>query len=208
MNHLRSKVLYPLLALFLGVSPQIFANASAATVLLYDFDNASGSIDLSPEVVATGLNPQAWTVVSSTLRDFSGNPGKAIATSSFNNGNRFELTVLVAAGQIFELSGFAFDQLASGSGPSEWFLSIDDEVIATGNTTSSFENVLGATPRSLVGTFTVGLGGTNAGSNLGTLRIDNFALEGSVQPVPLPASILLLFSACAGLLASRRSRHD
>ena len=174
-------------------------------MLLYDFEDANGDFDLNAEVIDAGLSVSSWTVLSSTVRDFAGNPGRAMASGGFSSGNAFELMVTVDAGSVLSLSGFAFDQFASGSGPSDWQLHIDGMTVATGSTAGSYTNETGALNlNALSDTFTIGLSGSGASSNLGTFRIDNFSLSGDVQPVPLPASLGLFAAACCGLGGYRR----
>lgn len=198
-NNLKSIVF----ALLLG----IVNVCEAETLLLFDFEDANGNFDLSAELAADGLDPKTWTVLSSSIRDFGGNPGRAMASSGFSAGNTFQLVVAINPGSVVELSGFAFDQLASSSGPSEWTLDINGTGIASGFTTTGFETENGSFGfEPLSDTFTIGLSGSGASSNRGTFRIDNFALTGTIQPVPLPASLGLFAVAGISLAACPRKR--
>ena len=195
-----------LLALLLGVFPHLYTNASADTLLFYDFEDANGDFDLTAEFAADGLAPGDWSVINSTLRDFSGNPGRAIASGGFSSGNSLVLPISVADGQVLELSGVGFDQSASASGPLNWTLSIDDVSIASGATSVGFQSISEALSlNGITGNFLLALSGGGASSNAGTYRIDNFFLEGSVSPVPLPGALVFLLSAGLGLMRCQRT---
>lgn len=193
--------------LVFGALSQLFTVCSADTVLFFDYEDDNGEFELGPELALAGLDVQTWTVLSSSIRDFGGNPARAMASSGFDTGNSFQLTVAVEPGTVVELSGFSFDQLASSSGPGNWALAIDGAEIASGATSTTFasENgLLSLAP--LTETFTIGLSGAGASSNRGTWRIDNFALTGAVHPVPLPASLGLFAGACLVLGNARRTQ--
>ena len=204
-----SKNFVPVLfALSLGIFPQLFAPAQAETVLVYDFEDSNGDFDLNADLVASALDPAAWQVAASSIRDFSGNPGRAMASSGFSTGNTFLLNVAVEPGTVVQLSGFAFDQLASASGPASWQLEINGFEVASGATTGSFSTesaLFDFAP--LTDAFVIGLSGAGASSNLGTFRVDNFTLSANIQPVPLPASSGLLAAACLGLGSYKRKTH-
>ena len=197
------------LALFLGVFPQLFSLATANVVLLYDFDNQNDQFELTPEFSDPALNPLEWTTQSATLRDFGGNPGRAMASSGFSQANAqtnaFELVVNITVGQLLFLDNVSFDQTASSSGPTTWQLRINDELLASGATSSDFSlqsTNLQLDP--LSESFTVSIFGYDAASNRGTFRLDNFALSGSLQAVPLPPALPLLAASLLGLNAMRR----
>ena len=194
-----------LFALLLGIFPQLFATTQAETVLMYDFEDTNGDFDLTADLVASGLDPAAWQVAASSIRDFSGNPGRAMASSGFASGNTFLLNVAVEPGSVVQLTGFSFDQLASASGPANWQLQINGLEVAGGTTTNTFTTeaaLFDFAP--LTDSFVVGLSGAGASSNLGTFRVDNFTLSANIQPVPLPASAGLLAAACLGLGSRKR----
>lgn len=189
------------LALLLGVFPQFFSNAAAETVLLYDFEDVNGDFDLTAEVLADGIDVGDWSVISSTIRDFTGNPGRALASGGFSSTNTLVVPISVAEGQTLKLTEFGFDQSASASGPVNWSLSIADITVAGGATSVGFAPVSGdLSLQGLTGSFLLTLGGSGASSNAGTYRIDNFFLEGEVSPVPLPGALIFFVSACFGLL--------
>lgn len=193
------------LALFLGVFPQLFSLATANVVLMYDFDDQNDQFELVPEFSDLALTPLEWTTQSTTLRDFGGNPGRAMASSGFSQANAFELVVNIGAGLQLTLDNVSFDQMASSSGPITWQLRINDELLATGPTSDAFSlesTNLQLDP--LSESFTVSIFGHDAASNRGTFRLDNFALSGSLQAVPLPPALPLMVVSLLGLNAIRR----
>ena len=197
------------LALFLGFFSQLFSIATADVVLLYDFDDQNGQFTLDPELADPALTPLEWQVQSSSLRDFGGNPGRAMASSGFSQANAFELTVGVTAGQVLSLDSIAFDQLASSSGPNAWQLLVNGDAVATGSTTSSYTAAtadLALAPFSEA--FTVSIFASGASSNRGTFRVDNFTVAGSLQPVPLPPALPLMVTSMLGLYAVRRRKSS
>lgn len=198
-----------LLALLLGVFPHLFSVASADTVLLYDFEDLNGDFDLSADVIANGIEAGSWSVVSSTIRDFSGNPGRAMASSGFSVSNAFIVPITVAEGNVLQLNTVVFDQSASSSGPVDWEIKVADVSVASGTTTGSFETTsTGLTLDGLTGSFLIEISAVGASSNRGTFRIDNFIVDGNIQPVPVPGAVILLVSGCLGLLSAGRRRHS
>lgn len=196
----------PLLALLLGVFPHLLTTASAETLLLYDFEDTNGDFELSAEVRADGLELGDWSVINSTLRDFSGNPGRAIASGGFSSGNAFVLPINIADGQLLQLSRFGFEQSASASGPLSWALSIDDANVASGATSVGFQAISeDLALDGITGSFLLALSGDGASSNAGTYRIDNFFLEGSVSAVPLPGALVFFLSAGLGIMRYTRA---
>lgn len=197
----------PVLAFFVGVFPQMFCFAAADTLLFYDFDNLAGDLELTPEVVVQGLAVSDWYTNASSLRDFAGDPGRAIAASGFAVENAFILPVSVAESDMIDINGFSFSQTASASGPVFWSLRIAGTEVASGNTAASFTTEMANVAiEPLFGDFLIELSASGASSNRGTLRIDNFTLTGDIQAVPLPASLLLLGSGLFGFLRINKWR--
>lgn len=198
-------------------------NAQAATLVNFSFND--GNVFVNP--ADTALNPDVTVLGPWTVRDGSliaaglngqGNSGRAIGANSFGDdtdgtpaGNVFTFQ-FTTTGKL-DLSAFSFWEQGSsgpnGVGPSDWTVSINGTQVAAGAATRGNPGGVqtgSLTLSDLMGTVTVEIGATGAANNAtATWRVDNFVLEGSVQPVPLPATLPLLAGA-AGLLALRRRR--
>jgi hypothetical protein len=198
-------------------------SAQAATLVNFTFND--GSTFVNP--ADTALNPDVTVLGQWTVRDGSllalglngqGGTGRAIGANSFGDntdgtpaGNVFSFQ-FTTTGKL-DLTAFSFWEQgssgANGLGPSAWTLSINGSQVATGAATrgnpGGDQNGLLALT-GLTGTVTVEIGASGAANNASaTWRVDNFVLQGTVQPVPLPATLPLL-AAGAGLLALRRRR--
>ncbi len=190
-----------------GICLGVAHTAIASSVLTsFDFDSDSGGFTNGPDVVSDGLVVPGWYAATGSVSDFSGVAGRALAARNFSSGNALVLEITIAPGFVVDVSGVAFDHLASASGPSLWTLHIAGADIVDGTTPSDFEHIehaFGLGPIS--DTLRVELRGSGASSNNGTYRIDNFELRGSLTPVPLPPAIVLI-GTVAGLLPLTRRR--
>ena len=183
--------------------------ATAAPAVAYDFDDGAGGFLNAPALTVSHLSADAWGDTDKSFGAATGNPGKAISASHFNDGNTFELSLSVEPGYALSVDGYSFDHRVSGTGPKLWILSLGGAQVASGTTVvDDFTSAGGALNLTrLTGEVTVGLYANGAGTKAGTWRIDNFQLNGGVNPLPtpLPASILLLVSALICLPLRRRS---
>ncbi|MGE0387633.1 MAG: hypothetical protein AB7Q97_23145 [Gammaproteobacteria bacterium] len=178
--------------------------AAAAPVLEFGFDTDDGSFLDTPSFAAAGLVATPFQDLDGTLADGSGNPGRAIIATGFRDGNALAFTLRIDPAYRLDLTGFAFDQRASATGPTQWQLRIGTEAVASGPTSAGFASQ--AAPLALydlAGQVEVVLAGSGASSAQGTLRLDNFTLAGTVHPVPLPPA-LAGFGAGLFALAARR----
>lgn len=178
------------------------SGAWASTVVNFDFEDPDGQFETTPETISFGLEAQPWSDQAGSLTSFSGNPGRALAARTFLDGNALLLELQIQNGFKVDLNGFAFDHLASASGPANWELKVNDVAIASGTTVTSFVHV--SEIFSLTGitdTITVALFGYNAASNSGTYRLDNFSLTGTVSSVPLAPGLIFMSSGLAFLFA-------
>ena len=159
-------------------------------------DGNGGATFLNPGLVAEDpsiIAVSAWstadpgTLLADGLAGFDPqpNPGKALAATSWHDGNAFTFNFTIAPGERLDLTGFSFDEQSSngnrGLGPTAWDLSIDGTAIAQGAATlgnpgglQSGDFVLA----DLHGTVTVTLAATGALAEGATWRIDNFVLTG------------------------------
>jgi hypothetical protein len=205
----RSRSRYPLLFLSLIClvpGSGLPLAARAATIVAFDFEDASNTLELTPDSTAPGVVAGAWSDADGTLLGAAGNPGRAISTRSWLDGNTLSFALAPEPGLALSLGEFHFDQVASGSGPAAWSLRIDGAPVASGATTSVFTTHGGAIAAGpYASEVIVSLIGSGATGSLGTWRIDNFSLTGTVAPVPVPPPLLLLLSGIVGLVGMRVS---
>lgn len=201
-------------ALCCTLIPQHSAAATLTPVLAYSFDQGE-LFRSTADRLADGLFAEAWTLAAGGGTSTTGNPGRALSANGWDaQGNAFVLRVTLAPGHALALTGFGFDERASGTGPQSWSLRIADVDLAEGRTHTSFTRHAGllSLPGPLSGQFDVALSGFGASSASGTWRMDNFFLEGQVlgpagvplQVIPLPPALALL--AAPLLLCPRRRR--
>ncbi len=168
---------------------------------------------------ANGLNSASGRAIGS--RSWDDNP----ATLGVIEGNAFLFEISVQTGYELDLNAFSFGQQGSngaqGLGPEDWQFWINETLVDGGNgelTRGSLNTISGSLAlTNLTGTITFRLFATGAEPSVdsqgnpvpasnATWRVDNFALEGDVTAVPLPASVWLLGSAIVPLFLRRRGR--
>ncbi|HAZ61397.1 MAG TPA: hypothetical protein DCY89_07490 [Gammaproteobacteria bacterium] len=197
-------------------NPQQSSAATITPILAYSFDQGE-LFRASADLQATGLLANVWTTVVGTGTSATGNPGRAISASRWDgDGNAFVLRVNLLPGHTLSLTGFGFDERASGTGAQQWLLRIAELDLAQGRTHTAFTRHAGlvSLPGSLSGQFDIVLSGWGASSGSGTWRMDNFFLEGQVlgptgvatQIIPLPPALALLAGPL--LLCPRRRRTE
>lgn len=198
-------------------------SAEAATLVNFSFND--GNVFVNP--ADTALNPDVTVLGPWAVRDGSllasglngqGGTGRAIGANSFGDatdgtpaGNVFSFQFTTSG--LLDLTALRFWEQgsggANGNGPDAWTVTINGDQVASGAATRSnpgSEHLRALSLSGLTGTITVLIGATGAANNAtATWRVDNFVLEGTVQPIPLPATLPLLAGA-AGLLALRRRR--
>jgi len=194
--------------------PQHSAAATITPVLAYAFDQGE-LFRATADHLADGLHANTWTLAAGGGTSTAGNPGRALSANGWDgDGNAFVLRVSLAPGHTLALTGFGFDERASGTGAQVWSLRIADVSLAEGRTHTSFTRHAGllSLPGPLSGQFDVVLAGWGASSGSGTWRMDNFFLEGQVlapagaspHVIPLPGALALLAGPL--LLCPRRRR--
>lgn len=190
------------------------APADATPLVRYGFD-AAGSFHNGPAMTAAHLTASPWSDDDGTLGDYAGVSGRAIAASSWDDGNAFTFALTVAPGYRLALGGFSFDQRASGTGAAAWTLKLGGTTLGTGATSTDFTRRASTLALDgLIGLLQFRLAGSGGDTSAGTWRIDNFALDGTLQPfaqaVPEPPMNLLLGAVFGGWLlvgAARASRR-
>lgn len=195
-----------------GVLLACTASAGATPLVSYDFDGPDGSFVNGPASVAAHLTASAWSDDDGTLSDYAGVSGRAVAASSWNDGNAFRFALTVAPGYSLQLSSFGFEQRASSTGAKSWALTLDGATLASGTTSTSFAARSGGLALSaLTDQLLFAVTGTGANSSTGTWRIDNFLFSGTLtaNAVPEPPAPLLLAPALGVWLlnGARRARE-
>jgi len=204
--HRRSRLCAAALALPIlwGHAP----GAPAALLARFDFDDAGGGFTLDPDFLAPGLTLARWGDALDLLADFAGNPGRALASSGFTNGNRFVLVLALTPGWQLQDASLDFQLRGSASGPRRWRLEAGGTAYGEGTIGSVFAPyhvALGGLPGS--GAWTLDLLGLDATATSGTLRLDNAELHGELTSVPLPGAWFLVLTPLLGHGLGRLARH-
>ncbi len=168
-------------------------------LVLYDFDGPTSA------PATTALNLTASLFVPNDDRTISypsGNPGVAISATGWGEVGRYwEFSVTVAGGYEMAVNELSFDERASGTGPTSWFLrsSLDDFAsdLATGDVDTVWDTeTIPLTLEGITGTIEFRLYGEGASGAAGTWRIDNVELSGTVEiddpdPDPDPVDVVI-----------------
>ena len=198
----------PTLAAALLLSTNL-VTADAALLAHFDFEDANGGFTLAGKDLALNFSTGLWRDADGTSKKGTGNPGFALSTTSFRDGNRLLLTLAPAPGFDLRLSNIDFELLASKSGPTAWQVSLADSQVASGSTATSFKaEHIALNSAFFNGPLELALSASGARLPAGTLRLDNFKLHGTLQPsvsaVPLPALGWMFGGAALGLARWRR----
>ena len=209
--------LLPLLALLAAPLP--------AQLVTYTFGSAA-SPTTAPASVAAHLTAGAFSAAAGSPGTASGSPvhsagsGGSFFTASAWTGaapgaNRFEFTVTPAAGFALAATSLSFAYRATASGPVSFALRTSADAFAsdllagtltndsTWRSSGTLSLALPATEDPLV----LRLHASGASSALGTLRIDDLALGGTVSAVPEPATAAVGLGGVALLLAAAARRR-
>ena len=167
------------------------AGSGATNELVYfDFDTTDNLFEDTPQAYAGNIVVPPMSTADGSITNYAGNPstGKAIADNAWmGSTNFFTLTVAVSNGYELDVVGIRFDDRGLSTGPTGWRLRYSGNGyasdIADGSThlqvwgTNSDTFSVG----SLTGSVTFRLHGDNASASIGTWRIDNFRLFGTVR---------------------------
>lgn len=161
--------------------------------VIYGHDFGTTTIASHPYTVAPGtfnanLSSSSWANnTSTTWTSFAGSAGQAIALSSISTANVWTLTFNVASGFSAAVTSFSFWRQSSQS-TNTWSMTINGTAVGSGtiptvgavNTVNPVTNLVAG----LTGTVTVVI--TLGGTLTGSLRIDDFTLNGNVVSQPGP----------------------
>ncbi|TDP58856.1 YDG domain-containing protein [Flavobacterium dankookense] len=169
-----------------------------AAIYVHNFGTATfttpASYNVAPNTFATNLSSSLWRNVGTN--NWSGLTGSATGCLSTQTGNNtYTLTFNVATGFAVSVNSFNFWRLrSSGSGPTTVAMTINGISVLTGSAVPTTGANLGVTNvlnpvNGLTGTITVVLTFTG-GSTGGTLRVDDFTLNGNVVAVPVAPPVV------------------
>lgn len=186
------------------------ALAGNAQLVTYTFEgdvNTPATVD--GDVSATALSLNTGTISYSA----GAGGGRAIVGTSWQGdpGDKYwEFTVTPQAGLALELFSLSFDYRSTGTGPSNWAITINGQAAGSGSMLrdSTFHpaelDLSGFSGLSSAQVRLTGYGGT---SSSGTWRLDNVVLDGmTLTVVPEPSTWALLGGGLAFLAYRLRRR--
>lgn len=169
-------------------------NISPLITAIYQHDFGTTTISthpytVAPPVFAANLSNSSWNNGASLWTSFGGSSGQAIASASISGSNPWTLTFNVAAGYAVSITSFNFWRQSSQS-TNNWSMTINGISVGSGSIPTS-GSAIGTTNvanqvSNLTGTVTVVL--TFGGTLTGSMRIDDFTLNGYVLPIPTISS--------------------
>jgi hypothetical protein len=195
----------------LGANAQV---VSLNQLVGYTFDtDVQTPASVDPLVSASDFN-----LSSGTVSFVQGNPTSGSAVSGINwnvadGAKWWEFTLTPNAGYELNLSVLQFDDRASPTGPTNWSVSVNGNVVISEQTshlnfTSSPMNTVDLTDPMFQGLSSayVQIFGYDASGPVGTWRLDNVTLGGSVIAVPEPHVSAVAAVACLFVLVGRTAR--
>ncbi|HYC69874.1 MAG TPA: PEP-CTERM sorting domain-containing protein [Opitutaceae bacterium] len=210
------------------VSLLIFAAAAAVRapgqLVVYSFGPTA-----APTAAATFIDPGLSASVFSGLAGgagtgtgtpvFTAGSGGGFFSASAWNGaapgpNFFEFTITPAAGVQFTATAVSFGYRATGSGPTAFAVRASLDAFASDLATGTFltdstwhdTGAVALSTGALDTATTFRIYASGASSSLGTLRVDDLALAGSIGAVPEPATWGAVLGVAALSVAVRRRR--
>jgi hypothetical protein len=215
-----------LLRTVVGCACLIAGAAASAQVVVYNF-GTTGSPTTSATAAAPGLTASVFSgnlgtpATGGTSPLYSAGSGGSYFSASTWTGtapgnNYFQFTLTPDFGQELDITGLTFGYRATATGPTAFTVrSSADGYVSdlisgsiTGDSTWHDSGALAFTLSDLDQATTFRIYGSGASSTLGTFRIDDVTLSGSVSAVPEPSTYALMFGFVvlvgAGLRRARR----
>lgn len=181
-----------------------------AQIVVYSFTgNTQAATTLHAQVTASTFGGSNGPTIGNGTPVFAAGSGSFFISQSAWTGaapgtNYFEFTLTPSSGYSITLSSISFGSRSSGSGPINYSFRSSSDSYAADLVAGSFINDANwywSGSQSITLTFaeptTLRLYGYGAESSLGTLRIDDFTLNGSATAVPEPST----YAAVAGVIA-------
>ena len=165
-----------------------------AAIYAHDFGSTTITTHpytVSPPTFNANLSNSSWVNNNATTwTSFAGSAGQAIALSSIATPNVWTLTFNVASGFAASVNSFSFWRQSSQS-TNTWSMTINGTAVGSGTipTTGAVNTVNPVTNAvsGLTGTVTVVI--TFGGALTGSMRIDDFTLNGNVVAQPGPPTL-------------------
>ncbi|RZJ70400.1 T9SS type B sorting domain-containing protein [Flavobacterium sp.] len=179
---LGSRILVALAALFL-----LFGLQAKSQVYSHNFGTTAITAhpyNVAPQTLNANLSGSSWTNSAGVWTSGAGSTGQAIRIQTATAAT-ITLTIQVAPNYLLNITSFNFWTQRSNTGPTAWTLSANGINMGSGATSAGGAaigntNVANAVS-GLTGTVTIQMQLT-PGTGNGTLRLDDFTLNGSVVP--------------------------
>ncbi|MBE1613518.1 hypothetical protein IDF54_01390 [Flavobacterium sp. SaA2.13] len=161
----------------------------------------------TPSTLHPDLSGSSWTNNTGAWLNVSGSSGTALGatspTATVTTYTDVTLTFNVASGKELQITSFNFWRQRSPSAAQTWSLLINGITVGTGTvptTGAAIGNTAVSTPvTGLTGTITVVVRFNNSPSGSGSLRLDDFTLNGTIttssSPPPCPIDVTSFFPA-------------
>jgi hypothetical protein len=181
-----------------------------AQIVVYSFTgNTAAATSSNAFITASTFTGSNSATLSNSSPVYSAGTGSYSITQSGWTGttpgsNYFEFTITPSAGHSVSLTSISFGSRSTTTGPTAYSFRSSADGYGSSLTTNSLTNdgnwqASGTQSISLTftGTTTFRLYANGASSAGGTLRVDDFTLNGSVSAIPEPSTYAAIFGATA-----------